>query len=900
VSTDKGYGARTIPVDGIWASSVWALRSHPTGKLNSIKLNEPTPVMPPPKKRSRRGGTKNSGARQSSPSKNSQRPTAAGPGSLASNATNIYGYHEITESNPHWSGALPNPLSTSQTFHQALTVTDNLKKELQKLLSRLPRRGAAMYKPMSLSEASSYVNAREDAKKKQGVSRLRGDTVAVPAETYRGNHPGVCEGDGDVAAFWMYTNDYFRDFSVEDATELLAFLKSVDDMEEFVLGERGRQGDSNASNHDQPQDPQQNPNVQVQNHRRQRRESQRSSSYLFSDYPEEGYNGNGQNGLNTQLSDQTQNSGKVDPVVLSISKAKLQKLHNAIGVLKKLVKPKTSQQLHPWTYQMLHETRLPNHVVHAVKEPYFLEPPGSLTQENLQSLVKHTEKVNEEVNKFIHQSAKHSHDKTVAVVATAPQDELAAETLALQSELAAVMASNRGRLAGPLKALIKDLNEMERKRKEREEDEKFAAKYFSSLAQPPQAHALPTAPSLPKPIHDIQGVHGNQEDTFCAICLDGFSAPPNVILFCDRCDVPVHQQCYNVDSIPQHEWLCWPCREHEDNLRKEGQTREEIRPAFISLEHRSTLPGGSKDAECALCPVKLGAFRKTVDGKHWVHQACALWHPEVILRDSNESCVVQGLEKIPEERLNYKCNLCGKDDGAVVRCPKLGCAGAHHVLCARNCGLYFSKGDEGKKIFCAMHGRAEQERDSVMLAKRLAGIVPKMTKVAQRRSLEESRKKDMITLQALEAELFKLHALRVNFEQLRSLLDLCKKREKLAKSHAIALRDCFYLERMRNPQTALELLDKIKACSSPSRALVEVFGMEVPAPSTSGMIEERPVAPLVMADGSALYALVDERISKGGRPRRIAGNVEREKLLTVNEAEVLNAGLPDGLRYVKK
>ena len=30
-------------------------------------------------------------------------------------------------------------------------------------------------------------------------------------------------------------------------------------------------------------------------------------------------------------------------------------------------------------------------------------------------------------------------------------------------------------------------------------------------------------------------------------------------------------------------------------------------------------PGGSRDAVCMACPVRLGAFKRTTDGAHWVH-----------------------------------------------------------------------------------------------------------------------------------------------------------------------------------------------------------------------------------------------------------------------------------------
>lgn len=50
-------------------------------------------------------------------------------------------------------------------------------------------------------------------------------------------------------------------------------------------------------------------------------------------------------------------------------------------------------------------------------------------------------------------------------------------------------------------------------------------------------------------------------NALCAVCGDGTSVASNQIVFCDRCNVAVHQQCYGLSEIPAGEWLCWPCKE---------------------------------------------------------------------------------------------------------------------------------------------------------------------------------------------------------------------------------------------------------------------------------------------------------------------------------------------------
>ena len=46
---------------------------------------------------------------------------------------------------------------------------------------------------------------------------------------------------------------------------------------------------------------------------------------------------------------------------------------------------------------------------------------------------------------------------------------------------------------------------------------------------------------------------GAEDEAFCAVCADGNSVEPNQIVFCERCDLAVHQGCYGISDIPQGE-----------------------------------------------------------------------------------------------------------------------------------------------------------------------------------------------------------------------------------------------------------------------------------------------------------------------------------------------------------
>ena len=42
-----------------------------------------------------------------------------------------------------------------------------------------------------------------------------------------------------------------------------------------------------------------------------------------------------------------------------------------------------------------------------------------------------------------------------------------------------------------------------------------------------------------------------EEDVVCCVCLNGDSEDANQIVFCDGCNMAVHQSCYGVETIPE-------------------------------------------------------------------------------------------------------------------------------------------------------------------------------------------------------------------------------------------------------------------------------------------------------------------------------------------------------------
>lgn len=49
------------------------------------------------------------------------------------------------------------------------------------------------------------------------------------------------------------------------------------------------------------------------------------------------------------------------------------------------------------------------------------------------------------------------------------------------------------------------------------------------------------------------------DDVTCDVCGDPDAELDNEIVFCDRCNVGVHQLCYGILALPDGPWLCAPC-----------------------------------------------------------------------------------------------------------------------------------------------------------------------------------------------------------------------------------------------------------------------------------------------------------------------------------------------------
>ncbi len=215
-----------------------------------------------------------------------------------------------------------------------------------------------------------------------------------------------------------------------------------------------------------------------------------------------------------------------------------------------------------------------------------------------------------------------------------------------------------------------------------------------------------------------------EENAVCDICGDGESTGENRIIFCDACDLSVHQHCYGIEKVPRGDYFCRACLYY----KREKQSDQQIQASSKSK------PPDNLKTTCELCPRRQGAFVQcqniSDDGNQstkkakWVHLLCAKWQglnyvdyyvngiPDLMVED------VQPLKN----HFNFKqarCFLCKGSRGSFNQCSHEGCDKMLHVTCARASGICEVnhgidhtgpvESDKNWKLFCPEHSSFEPD-----------------------------------------------------------------------------------------------------------------------------------------------------------------------------------------------
>ena len=206
------------------------------------------------------------------------------------------------------------------------------------------------------------------------------------------------------------------------------------------------------------------------------------------------------------------------------------------------------------------------------------------------------------------------------------------------------------------------------------------------------------------------------DDERCCVCGSEEDDDNDRIVFCDGCNIAVHQSCYGIPVVPEGdlEWFCEPC-----TAKRAGGKRAKA----------------ASELTCPACPLTSGAFKATLDGKYggWAHAACTFLikgpgFNEIVPTSNphvNELIGAAGFERAwearpelgPHAKRVIGCALCeGADEkrsGLRVQCAYKKCTVAFHVSCALENGQLA----DGEMLYCANHSKVERKkleaRDSV-------------------------------------------------------------------------------------------------------------------------------------------------------------------------------------------
>ncbi|CAO2613300.1 Protein Jade-1 [Lemmus lemmus] len=177
------------------------------------------------------------------------------------------------------------------------------------------------------------------------------------------------------------------------------------------------------------------------------------------------------------------------------------------------------------------------------------------------------------------------------------------------------------------------------------------------------------------------------EDVVCDVCQSPDGEDGNEMVFCDKCNICVHQACYGILKVPEGSWLCRTCA--------------------LGVQPK-----------CLLCPKKGGAMKPTRSGTKWVHVSCALWIPEVSIGSPEKMEPITKVSHIPSSRWALVCSLCNDKFGASIQCSVKNCRTAFHVTCAFDRGLemktILAENDEVKfKSYCPKHSSHRKPEENL-------------------------------------------------------------------------------------------------------------------------------------------------------------------------------------------
>ncbi|KAL4442844.1 hypothetical protein ABPG74_010733 [Tetrahymena malaccensis] len=254
------------------------------------------------------------------------------------------------------------------------------------------------------------------------------------------------------------------------------------------------------------------------------------------------------------------------------------------------------------------------------------------------------------------------------------------------------------------------------------------------------------------------------EDMACQICNDGDYTDDDLIVFCSKCNISVHQRCYGIPKIPNDDWICELCLSFGPEgkylrcalcTKRGGAMKPSKIPITSNIFQHTNTQYYEFQKTCKAGPPnkkqryedpnekqnKVGSASKhsTPENEEaeeesnsqyydfhylkefteeelknepkpyfvWCHITCTLWTPECFFDDKNYYTNIKGIENIDKQRFKLECSICKqKKAGSCVQCAKTKCMEAFHPECARRENIYMEIRNTDKLaylIYCERH-----------------------------------------------------------------------------------------------------------------------------------------------------------------------------------------------------
>ncbi|EAS02021.2 PHD zinc finger protein (macronuclear) [Tetrahymena thermophila SB210] len=254
------------------------------------------------------------------------------------------------------------------------------------------------------------------------------------------------------------------------------------------------------------------------------------------------------------------------------------------------------------------------------------------------------------------------------------------------------------------------------------------------------------------------------EDMACQICNDGDYTDDDLIVFCSKCNISVHQRCYGIPKIPNDDWICELCLSFGPEgkylrcalcTKRGGAMKPSKIPITSNIFQHTNTQYYEFQKTCKAGPPnkkqryedpnekqnKVGSASKHTSPENeeveeesnsqyydfhylkefteeelknepkpyfvWCHITCTLWTPECFFDDKNYYTNIKGIENIDKQRFKLECSICKqKKAGSCVQCAKTKCMEAFHPECARRENIYMEIRNTDKLaylIYCERH-----------------------------------------------------------------------------------------------------------------------------------------------------------------------------------------------------